>query len=144
MRFGNLHFRDHWGEHVGPTAVRMWLICSNRRWYHKIDLFDTMTLHNNRFVIDFPTIFTAQIIHSYICTEEKYVTLSHRSKRRPTPFKNALNEISRKSNLNRAAAVRNWTKFPSNKCTTAISERHQRSMTTSARHGDAGGAVASI
>jgi len=32
-QFGSLHFRDHWGWPC--TEVRMWRICSNRKFYHK-------------------------------------------------------------------------------------------------------------
>jgi len=37
IRFGNWHFRDNWGWTC--TAVRMWLICWNRRLYHKKNIF---------------------------------------------------------------------------------------------------------
>jgi len=49
IRFGSLHFRDHWAWPC--TSVRMWLICSNRKLYHnhKTDLFATVTLHSNLF-----------------------------------------------------------------------------------------------
>jgi len=36
IRFGSLHFSDNWGWPC--TAVRMWLIYSNRKLYHKTKL----------------------------------------------------------------------------------------------------------
>ena len=47
IRFGSLHFRDNWGWPC--TAVHLWLFCSNRKLYHKNDLFTTVTTHNNIF-----------------------------------------------------------------------------------------------
>jgi len=45
----------------------MWLICSNRKLYHKKnDLFAAVTLHSNNPVIDSLNIFTAQIVHSHM------------------------------------------------------------------------------
>jgi len=47
------------------TAVRAWLICSNRKFIAKNNIFVTVTLHNNLFiVIDSLTIFTSQIVHT--------------------------------------------------------------------------------
>ena len=42
IRFGSLDFRDNWGWPC--TAVRMWLICSNRKLYKKKDIFATVTV----------------------------------------------------------------------------------------------------
>jgi len=65
IQFGSPHFRHNWGWPC--TAVRMWLICSNRKLYHK----KTMSLLPRHyttilFVIDCLTTFTAQIVHSHM------------------------------------------------------------------------------
>ena len=71
----------------------------------KIDVFAPMTLRNNIFVTYSLTIFTALIVHSHMYWG-KISPLFRRSKH--TSFrKNVLNEISRKSNLNRTT----WLKF---------------------------------
>jgi len=64
IRFGSLHFRDNWGWPC--TAVCMWLICSNRKLYHKTTIFLLQWHYTIFFVIDSLTIFTAQIVHSYM------------------------------------------------------------------------------
>ena len=49
------------------TAVRIWLICSNRKLYHKKTIF-LLPRHYTTifFVIDCLTTFTAQIVHSHM------------------------------------------------------------------------------
>jgi len=47
IRFGSLHFKDNWGWPW--TAVRMWIICSNRKLYQKKRSFCSGTLHNHLF-----------------------------------------------------------------------------------------------
>jgi len=95
--FDSLHFRDNWGW--PGTAVCMWLICSNRKFYHKKDIFATVTMHNN--------LFCHRLSDHLHCTNRpftyvlrKYMsTLFRRLK--CAPFrKNVLNVMTRKSNLN--------------------------------------------
>ena len=93
-------------------AVRKWLICSNRKLYHKNRSFcyrDTTQQHFFSYTL-WPSSLHKSSIH--ICIEKDMSTLSRRSKR--TPFRNnVLNEISRKSNLNRIT----WLKFCDRNCT---------------------------
>ena len=65
IQFGSLHFGDNWGWPC--TAVRMWLICSNRKLYHKKAIF-LLPGHYTTifFVIGCLTTFTVQIVHSHM------------------------------------------------------------------------------
>ena len=64
IRFCSLHCRDNWGW--PHTAVCMWLICSNRKLYHK-KRFLLPWHHTTIFlVIDSLTIFSAQTVHSHM------------------------------------------------------------------------------
>jgi len=65
-RFGSQDFRENWGWPC--AAVRMWLICSNRKLCHKKRSFCCReTIQQSFFVIDSLTIFmSAQIVHSHM------------------------------------------------------------------------------
>jgi len=97
IRFGSPYFRDNWGWPC--TAVRMWLICSNRKLYKKtIFLLPWQCHHRTNFlVIDSLTIFTAQIFHSHVSWGKVCLhTFGDQNVHRLE--KMLANEISRKSN----------------------------------------------
>jgi len=86
---------------VTLQVVHMWLSCSNRKLYHKNRSFCYRDTHH-------PTIIFFRLSDHLHCPNRPFTyvlrkvlfTLSRRSKRSPFT-KNVLNEISRKSNLNR-------------------------------------------
>jgi len=96
IRFSRLHFRDNWRWPC--AALRMWLVCLNRKLYHKTAIF-LLPWHYTTifFVIDSEHMHCANRPFTYVLRKDMS-TLSRRSKR--TPYrKNVLNELSCKSNL---------------------------------------------
>jgi len=105
IRFGSLHFRGNWGWSC--TAVRTWFICSNRKLYHKSDLFATVTLPNNLFRRRLSD-HLHRTNRPFTYALRKGMSAPYRRSKR-TPFrKNFLNEISRESNLNRTTWLQVW------------------------------------
>ena len=98
IRFGSLPFRNNWGWQC--TTVRMWLICSKRKLYHKKQSFCYRDTTKQSFFHTLPDhLHCTNRPLTYVLRKDMS-TLSRRSKRRPLR-KNVLNEISRKSKLNR-------------------------------------------
>jgi len=66
IRFGILHFRNNWGWPC--TAVRMWLMCWNRKLYRQKQYYCYRDATQQPiYVIDSLTIFTSQIVHIHAC-----------------------------------------------------------------------------